>query len=131
MEILFSQLSPEDEGSYTAQLQDGRAKNQFTLVFVDNSESLCTFGITKHEMNEHVQHLVWYFQISIRRWPWLRQNAETIKENLVRSRFLPQRNILCLACSWSNICVGSDLKFRTFLKCKLCIHLVFNVSQCI
>ncbi|XP_026173045.1 myomesin-3 [Mastacembelus armatus] len=35
VEILFDQLSPEDEGSYTAQLRDGRAKNQFTLVFVD------------------------------------------------------------------------------------------------
>lgn len=38
MEILFEQLSREDEGSYTAQLRDGRAKNQFTLVFVDKSE---------------------------------------------------------------------------------------------
>ncbi|XP_070691358.1 myomesin-3 [Pempheris klunzingeri] len=35
VEILFDQLSLEDEGSYTAQLRDGRAKNQFTLVFVD------------------------------------------------------------------------------------------------
>ncbi|KAM7421303.1 hypothetical protein PAMA_015448 [Pampus argenteus] len=35
VEILFDQLSQEDEGSYTAQLKDGRAKNQFTLVFVD------------------------------------------------------------------------------------------------
>ncbi|KAE8289138.1 Myomesin-3 Myomesin family member 3 [Larimichthys crocea] len=35
VEILFEQLSREDEGSYTAQLRDGRAKNQFTLVFVD------------------------------------------------------------------------------------------------
>ncbi|CAJ1062752.1 myomesin-3 [Xyrichtys novacula] len=35
VEILFDQLSPEDQGSYTAQLRDGRAKNQFTLVFVD------------------------------------------------------------------------------------------------
>lgn len=39
VEILFDQLSREDEGSYTAQLRDGRAKNQFTLVFVDQSES--------------------------------------------------------------------------------------------
>lgn len=38
VEILFEQLSREDEGSYTAQLRDGRAKNQFTLVFVDKSE---------------------------------------------------------------------------------------------
>ncbi|XP_030606297.1 myomesin-3-like [Archocentrus centrarchus] len=35
VEILFDELSQEDEGSYTAQLRDGRAKNQFTLVFVD------------------------------------------------------------------------------------------------
>uniref|UniRef100_A0A8C2E8P5 Myomesin 3 n=1 Tax=Cyprinus carpio TaxID=7962 RepID=A0A8C2E8P5_CYPCA len=35
VEILFDQISRDDEGSYTAQLKDGRAKNQFTLVFVD------------------------------------------------------------------------------------------------
>ncbi|KAK7158319.1 hypothetical protein R3I93_009509 [Phoxinus phoxinus] len=35
LEILFDQISKEDEGSYTAQLKDGRAKNQFTLVLVD------------------------------------------------------------------------------------------------
>ncbi|XP_029574428.1 myomesin-3-like [Salmo trutta] len=35
IEILFDQLSKEDEGSYTAQLCDGRAKNQFTQVLVD------------------------------------------------------------------------------------------------
>ncbi|XP_028281957.1 myomesin-3 isoform X2 [Parambassis ranga] len=35
LEIVFDQLSQEDEGSYTAQLKDGRAKNQFTLVLVD------------------------------------------------------------------------------------------------
>uniref|UniRef100_A0A3B5LGZ0 Myomesin 3 n=1 Tax=Xiphophorus couchianus TaxID=32473 RepID=A0A3B5LGZ0_9TELE len=35
VEILFDQLSQEDEGSYTAQLRDGHAKNQCTLVFVD------------------------------------------------------------------------------------------------
>lgn len=50
VEILFDQLSPEDEGSYTAQLQDGRAKNQFTLVFVDDSESLCTFGFVSQKV---------------------------------------------------------------------------------
>lgn len=38
LEILLDQLAKEDEGSYTAQLRDGRAKNQFTLVFVDESE---------------------------------------------------------------------------------------------
>ena len=40
VEILFDRLRAEDEGSYTAQLRDGRAKNQFTLVFVDESRSL-------------------------------------------------------------------------------------------
>lgn len=39
VEILFDQLSREDKGSYTAQLRDGRAKNQFTLLLVDQSES--------------------------------------------------------------------------------------------
>lgn len=39
VEIMFDQLSKEDEGSYTAQLKDGRAKNQFTLVFVEKSMS--------------------------------------------------------------------------------------------
>uniref|UniRef100_A0A8C7ZS37 Myomesin 3 n=1 Tax=Oryzias sinensis TaxID=183150 RepID=A0A8C7ZS37_9TELE len=39
LEILFDQLSQEDKGSYTAQLRDGRAKNQFTLLLVDQSES--------------------------------------------------------------------------------------------
>uniref|UniRef100_A0AAV2MA16 Ig-like domain-containing protein n=1 Tax=Knipowitschia caucasica TaxID=637954 RepID=A0AAV2MA16_KNICA len=36
VEILFDPLTPEDQGSYTAQLRDGKAKNQFTLVFVDD-----------------------------------------------------------------------------------------------
>uniref|UniRef100_A0A3B1IHV5 Myomesin 3 n=1 Tax=Astyanax mexicanus TaxID=7994 RepID=A0A3B1IHV5_ASTMX len=40
VEILFDQLSKEDEGSYTAQLKDGRAKNQFTLVLVDENKML-------------------------------------------------------------------------------------------
>lgn len=39
VEILFDPLTAEDEGSYTAQLKDGRAKNQCTLVFVDESKS--------------------------------------------------------------------------------------------
>lgn len=42
VEIQFDPLSREDEGSYTAQLRDGRAKNQFTLVFIDKSEKLAT-----------------------------------------------------------------------------------------
>ncbi|KAK7887070.1 hypothetical protein WMY93_026691 [Mugilogobius chulae] len=36
VEILFDPLTPEDQGSYTAQLRDGKAKNQCTLVFVDD-----------------------------------------------------------------------------------------------
>uniref|UniRef100_A0A3B1JHG6 Myomesin 3 n=1 Tax=Astyanax mexicanus TaxID=7994 RepID=A0A3B1JHG6_ASTMX len=45
VEILFDQLSKEDEGSYTAQLKDGRAKNQFTLVLVDETLSASPLGI--------------------------------------------------------------------------------------
>uniref|UniRef100_A0A8C9SG05 Myomesin 3 n=1 Tax=Scleropages formosus TaxID=113540 RepID=A0A8C9SG05_SCLFO len=40
VEILIDHLSPADEGSFTAQLRDGRAKNQFTLVFVDKSKTM-------------------------------------------------------------------------------------------
>uniref|UniRef100_A0A3P9NI63 Myomesin 3 n=1 Tax=Poecilia reticulata TaxID=8081 RepID=A0A3P9NI63_POERE len=43
VEILFDQLSQEDEGSYTAQLRDGRAKNQCTLVFVTNTNKDTSF----------------------------------------------------------------------------------------
>lgn len=39
LEVLIDQLCPDDEGSYSAQLQDGRAKNQFTLVLVDESKA--------------------------------------------------------------------------------------------
>nr|XP_061814698.1 myomesin-3-like [Nerophis lumbriciformis] len=35
VEVLIDRPGPEDEGSYTAQLRDGRARNQFTLVLVD------------------------------------------------------------------------------------------------
>lgn len=51
VEILFDQLSPEDEGSYTAQLRDGRAKNQLTLVFVDQSKSL-SVSVTGYYTNQ-------------------------------------------------------------------------------
>lgn len=53
-------------------------------------------------MNERVQDLVWCFQISVRRWPWLRQNAETIEENLVRRHFLPSANILYLVSQYAS-----------------------------
>lgn len=48
MEILFDQLSEDDEGSYTAQMRDGRAKNQFTLVFVDQSKSSTQLPLSSH-----------------------------------------------------------------------------------
>ncbi|XP_014055968.1 myomesin-3-like [Salmo salar] len=46
LEILFDQLSKEDEGSHTAQLCNGCAKNQFTLVLVDESESIWSPQLT-------------------------------------------------------------------------------------
>uniref|UniRef100_A0A669F8S2 Myomesin 3 n=1 Tax=Oreochromis niloticus TaxID=8128 RepID=A0A669F8S2_ORENI len=51
VEILFDQLSQEDEGSYTAQLRDGRAKNQFTLVFVDKKfrDTLALADAIRHD----------------------------------------------------------------------------------
>ncbi|CAO2589522.1 Myom3 [Lemmus lemmus] len=36
VEVIIQQLSEDDKGSYTAQLQDGKAKNQITLVLVDD-----------------------------------------------------------------------------------------------
>ncbi|XP_055466976.1 myomesin-3 [Psammomys obesus] len=36
VEVIIQQLSEEDKGSYTAQLQDGKAKNQITLALVDD-----------------------------------------------------------------------------------------------
>ncbi|XP_016303362.1 myomesin-3 [Sinocyclocheilus anshuiensis] len=50
VEILLDQISREDEGSYTAQLKDGRAKNQFTLVFVDKK---FRDTLAKSEANRH------------------------------------------------------------------------------
>uniref|UniRef100_A0A3Q3BA08 Myomesin 3 n=1 Tax=Kryptolebias marmoratus TaxID=37003 RepID=A0A3Q3BA08_KRYMA len=47
VEILFDQLSQDDEGSYTAQLRDGRAKNQCTLVFVDQSIFIITCCVSQ------------------------------------------------------------------------------------
>ncbi|XP_006159532.1 myomesin-3 [Tupaia chinensis] len=35
VEVIIQTLSEEDKGSYTAQLQDGKAKNQITLALVD------------------------------------------------------------------------------------------------
>ncbi|XP_056142190.1 myomesin-3 [Lampris incognitus] len=51
VEILFDRLSLEDEGSYTAQLRDGRAKNQFTLVFVDQKfrQALALADANRHD----------------------------------------------------------------------------------
>ncbi|KAM5321074.1 myomesin-3 isoform 1-T1 [Glossophaga mutica] len=36
VEVTIEELSEEDKGSYTAQLQDGKAKNQITLALVDD-----------------------------------------------------------------------------------------------
>ncbi|XP_058917976.1 myomesin-3 isoform X2 [Kogia breviceps] len=36
VEIIIQNLTEDDKGSYTAQLQDGKAKNQITLVLVDD-----------------------------------------------------------------------------------------------
>ncbi|XP_019724605.1 myomesin-3 [Hippocampus comes] len=36
VEVLIDRMTHEDEGTYTAQLRDGRARNQFTLVLVDH-----------------------------------------------------------------------------------------------
>uniref|UniRef100_A0A8D2CJT9 Myomesin-3 n=1 Tax=Sciurus vulgaris TaxID=55149 RepID=A0A8D2CJT9_SCIVU len=36
VEVIIQHLSEEDKGSYTAQLQDGKAKNQITLALVDD-----------------------------------------------------------------------------------------------
>lgn len=111
VEILFDQLSPEDEGSYTAQLQDGRAKNQLTLVFVDDSESRWTRWFMSQDnttcltYSETIQPggggggslffcLSW--QISVRRWPWLAPNGETIRENLVRESAVHHKWIFCI-----------------------------------
>ncbi|NXK91993.1 MYOM3 protein, partial [Formicarius rufipectus] len=37
VEVIIQDFCADDKGTYTAQLQDGKAKNQFTLVLVDES----------------------------------------------------------------------------------------------
>ncbi|XP_073341600.1 myomesin-3 [Pagrus major] len=61
VEILFDQLSQEDEGSYTAQLRDGRAKNQFTLVFVDQKFRQ-TLALADAKRHDHKRKSGPYFQ---------------------------------------------------------------------
>ncbi|XP_008278820.1 myomesin-3 [Stegastes partitus] len=61
VEILFDQLSPEDKGSYTAQLRDGRAKNQFTLVFVDQKFRQ-TLALADAKRRDHQRKSGPYFQ---------------------------------------------------------------------
>lgn len=39
VEVIIQNLSEDDKGSYTAQLQDGKAKNQITLALVDDGQS--------------------------------------------------------------------------------------------
>lgn len=40
VEVIIQHLTEDDKGSYTAQLQDGKAKNQITLALVDDGQ-LC------------------------------------------------------------------------------------------
>ncbi|XP_056299524.1 M-protein, striated muscle isoform X2 [Pseudoliparis swirei] len=61
VEILFEQLCQEDEGSYTAQLKDGRAKNQFTLVFVDQKFHE-TLALADKNRRDHRRKSGPYFQ---------------------------------------------------------------------
>ncbi|XP_070767678.1 myomesin-3 [Enoplosus armatus] len=61
VEILFDHLSQEDEGSYTAQLRDGRAKNQFTLVFVDQKFRQ-TLALADAKRRDHERKSGPYFQ---------------------------------------------------------------------
>ncbi|KAM9851740.1 myomesin-3 [Aulostomus maculatus] len=61
VEILIDQLSLEDEGSYTAQLKDGRAKNQFTLVFVDK-KFRDTLALADSNRRDHQRKSGPYFQ---------------------------------------------------------------------
>ncbi|KAI3361242.1 hypothetical protein L3Q82_013438, partial [Scortum barcoo] len=61
VEILFDRLSREDEGSYTAQLRDGRAKNQFTLVFVDQKFRQ-TLALADAKRRDHERKSGPYFQ---------------------------------------------------------------------
>ncbi|XP_075897501.1 myomesin-3 [Nelusetta ayraudi] len=61
VEILFDPLSREDEGSYTAQLRDGRAKNQFTLVFVDKNFRE-TMALAAARRRDHQRKLGPHFQ---------------------------------------------------------------------
>ena len=42
MEVIIQNLTEDDKGSYTAQLQDGKAKNQITLALVDDGQ-LCPY----------------------------------------------------------------------------------------
>ncbi|XP_068997823.1 myomesin-3 isoform X1 [Embiotoca jacksoni] len=61
VEILFERLSQEDEGSYTAQLRDGRAKNQLTLVFVDQKFRQ-TLALADANRRDHQRKFGPYFQ---------------------------------------------------------------------
>uniref|UniRef100_A0AAQ4NV29 Myomesin 3 n=1 Tax=Gasterosteus aculeatus aculeatus TaxID=481459 RepID=A0AAQ4NV29_GASAC len=61
LEILFDQLCRQDEGSYTAQLKDGRAKNQFTLVFVDQTFRQ-TLALADKKRRDHQRKSGPYFQ---------------------------------------------------------------------
>ncbi|XP_042346235.1 myomesin-3 [Plectropomus leopardus] len=61
VEILFDRLTREDEGSYTAQLKDGRAKNQCTLVFVDEKFRQ-TLALAEKNRRDHQRKSGAYFE---------------------------------------------------------------------
>ncbi|XP_034730713.1 myomesin-3 isoform X2 [Etheostoma cragini] len=61
VEIVLEQLSQEDEGQYTAQLKDGRAKNQFTFVFVDQKFRQ-TLALADKNRRDHQRKSGPYFQ---------------------------------------------------------------------
>ncbi|XP_077455423.1 myomesin-3 [Stigmatopora argus] len=53
VEVTMDRMGHDDEGSYTAQLRDGRARNQFTLVLVDEKfRELMVLANTKRRDHE-------------------------------------------------------------------------------
>ncbi|XP_056618512.1 myomesin-3 isoform X1 [Triplophysa dalaica] len=91
VEIMFDQLSKEDEGSYTAQFKDGRAKNQFTLVFVEK-----TFqdALAKSEAN---------------RWNWKRKSGPHFEEYL--SWTMTSDCEMIMKCKVTNINKDTQMKW--------------------
>ncbi|KAM9436580.1 myomesin-3 [Clarias gariepinus] len=92
VEILFDQLTKEDEGSYTAQLKDGRAKNQFTLVLVDEKFRQT---LAKSEA---------------KRWDWKRRSGPYFEEFLSWS--VTEDCELVMKCKVTNM--SKDTKMKWF-----------------